>query len=1041
MTSPLGLYDRLVYADERDQIHTLVEQHRAWVETPTDDERRVHLTHELVQLMQAVLVQIMNQHHDNVEKVRAAFTLIDNLLNHLGKSFKLEDLRLPVDPLQVLKAMHEPGLRPQHPPTGLRQARLFTAAAGEPNLLPELTAELASANQIDILVSFITWGGVRKILDVLQQATAVDASGVPRTTIRILTTTYMGATEARAVNELAGLPGVQLKISLDGRRNRLHAKAWIFRRDTGFGSAYVGSANLSKAAMVGGIEWTTKVTEVKDREVYASACNNFEALWHDQEFQRYDPHNQTMRSALIDALQAEKQHSNNTPLAVHTWFELKPKAYQAEILEALAAERTHGRRRNLLVAATGTGKTVVAAFDYARLAQQHGGRPRLLFVAHQAHILIQALATFRQVLRDPSFGALFDGTNHPHSHDHLFATISILHSRKLVEQLGVGYWHHVIIDEAHHLPANTFDQFAANIAPYTLLGLTATPDRTDGRPINKYFDPRPDGAPAYSLRLWDALDQQLLAPFEYYGIADETDLTSVLWNRGEEAQQLDAIIGSNVTRCRLVIDALLRYVTEPNQMKALAFCVSVRHAEFMAQNFNQAGLAAICLSAKDNQQVRQTAVAALRNGDLKIICVCDLFNEGIDIPEINTLLQLRPTQSPIVFEQQIGRGLRLSDNKDSCLVLDFVGQYSRQYRFDILLRTMTGLTRGAIRHALEHGFGMLPTGCHIQFDKVSKQRVLNSLGRAANLSAVWLRTELSAWLTSHPNQIPTLAQFLHDTHIDLADLYSNGRSWTWLKRQLNLPLAAAADGEEDIAKRIGSLIHVNDATMIAAWRTALQNGHVDETRVSMLVYQMLPKSKLSPRAFLALMNDHVAIKMELLEFFTLLDERSMFDSVSLIAAPKTWPLRLHARYETREIQAAIGHANAERPLPMTSGVLPLGDEQIEVLFVTLDKSEGFGERVQFNDYALTPELFHWQTQNRASTINKSGRRYIESMTNGWRFQLFVRENRESAFVAMGPVQLQRHSGSTPISIEWRLEQPMPISLFRRFALLRDAIAA
>ena len=432
---------------------------------------------------------------------------------------------LVAEPLRVLKAIHRNRQFPVPPEVGLATPWLFTAGKGSPSLLQEIRRELASADQVDILVSFITVSGVRKLQDVLQQITALSAHGRGATRIRILTTTYTGATEARALDELAHLPECEVRVSLDGRRTRLHAKAWLFHRKTGFGSAYVGSANLSGAALTGGLEWTVKLTQRAQEPLFARAIAHFETLWEDNEFQRYDPDNADHRRALAVALGRESFGSGDGPAALASFFDLQPKTYQQEMLEQLAAERIHGRCRNLMVAATGTGKTVVAAFDYRNICRAEGGRPRLLFVAHREEILRQALRAYREVLRDPEFGELLSGSREPERRDHLFATIDSVTSRDLVATVGADYWHTVVVDECHRLAADRFDAFVKAVRPRVLLGLTATPERSDGQPIAQYFDPRADGSPAVELRLWHALDLQLLAPFEYYACDDATDFS------------------------------------------------------------------------------------------------------------------------------------------------------------------------------------------------------------------------------------------------------------------------------------------------------------------------------------------------------------------------------------------------------------------------------------------------------------------------------------------------------------------------------------
>jgi len=428
----------------------------------------------------------------------------------------------------------------------------------------------------------------------------------------------------------------------------------------------------------------------------------------------------------------------------------------------------------------------------------------------------------------------------------------------------------------------------------------------------------------------------------------------------------------------------------------------------------------------------------LQSGKIKLICTCDLFNEGVDIPEINTLLLLRPTQSPVIFQQQIGRGLRLADDKDSCLVLDFVGQYSEGFRFDTLLRTITGLTRAELKDSVENGFGLLPAGCHIQFDRVARERVLSNLRAALNLNAVRLRQELASWAALRAGQPLRLKDFVRENQLDITDLYTNNRSWTSYKRDVGLSVPPLGPREDMLSRRMSSILHANDPAMLAAWTTVLTTGEIDPCRVQMLAYQLLDKRDdlIDPTGFSALISAHPALRDELIEIVDWLQDESTISSQPLPDAPSDWPLSLHACYQRREIQAAVGHLTpGSRPL-FNEGCLILSEQKTELMFVTLDKREGFAERVQYHDYAISPERFHWQTQNRAGANNVTGQRYIDSGSNGWGFQLFVRENPKCAYIALGPAELEQYEGDRPISIIWKLKYAMPIEIFRRFSVLR-----
>ena len=951
-------------------------------------------------------------------------------------------------PPQVLRSIQRGRQFPEAPELGLAVPWLFTAGKGSPSLLQEIRKELASADRVDILVSFITVSGVRKLHDVLQRITARSGRGDVATRLRILTTTYTGATEARALDELARLPDCEVRVSLDGRRTRLHAKAWLFHRRSGFGSAYVGSANLSGAALTGGLEWTVKLTQRAQQALFDRAAAHFETLWADSEFQRYDPNDPSHRRALAEALGRESFGSDG-PVTV-AFFDLQPKTYQQDMLEQLTTERAHGRRRNLLVAATGTGKTVVAAFDYRRTCAAEGGRPRLLFVAHREEILRQALRTYREVLRDPEFGELLAGGKEPERYDHLFATIDSITSRNLVNRLGTVHWHTVVVDECHRLAADRFQAFVTHISPRILLGLTATPERSDGQPIAPYFDARPDGAPAVEMRLWHALDLQLLAPFEYYACDDATDFSSVPWNRPGERDAIDQLVTGNDIRARLVVNEGRRLASDARRSRALVFCVSISHAQFMADWLNRAGLPAACVVGETPAEERRRAPQRLASGELSALVTVDLYNEGVDLPAVDTLLLLRPTQSPVLFQQQIGRGLRLAPGKESCLVLDFVGQHRADFRFDRLLSSLTGLSRRELLSGVESGFGSLPPGCHIHLQRQTREQVLQGLRTLTAQNWRRMKTELQAHVALRGRASVSLAGFLHDQALELEDVYrasnGSGRSgWTNLKREAGLIVAEPGTEEEYFSRRFAGLLHVDDSCRLDAigsvardWVEARQEASKASTTVQMLAYQIDGRydQKGSAGAFVDRLHGQQGIADELRELAALLQARTTLPAMPLPGMEDT-PLVLHASYGIREVLTAVGWLTANRRNPFQAGVLALPARRTELLFVTLDKSEGYHDRIAYHDYAISAERFHWQTQNSAGPDTLAGRRYLHSAPEGWKYQLFVRVRKGDVYRACGPVLMESAEGDRPMTIIWRLASPLPVKLFREFSVLRD----
>ena len=998
---------------------------------------------------------------DEAEKAKRQLELVNGLLVMLrqrlagssadGANAAGEVVDLVAPPLRVLRAVQRDQQFPVSPEIGLGVPWLFTAGKGSPSLLQEIRRELASSDQVDILVSFITVSGVRKLQDVLQQITAKgaqqDGQALPKTRLRILTTTYTGATEARALDELARLPGCEVRVSLDGRRTRLHAKAWLFQRKTGFGSAYVGSANLSGAALTGGLEWTVKLTQRAQEALFARAVAHFETLWADSEFQRYDPDNVEHRQALAAALGRES--FGGEPSATISFFDLQPKTYQLEMLEQLSTERAHGRSRNLLVAATGTGKTVVAAFDYRNTCRIEGGRPRLLFVAHREEILRQAMRTYREVLRDPEFGDLLTGSHQPERWDHLFATIDSVTSRNLVATVGADHWHTVVVDECHRLAADRFDAFAKAVRPSVLLGLTATPERSDGQPIAPYFDSRPDGSPAVELRLWHALDLQLLAPFEYYACDDATDFSEVPWDRPGEREAVANLVTGNDVRAKLVINEWRRLASDARQSRAIVFCVSVAHAEFMTDWLNRAGLPAVCVVGTTAPEERRRAPQRLLSGELCALVTVDLYNEGIDLPMVDTLLLLRPTQSPVLFQQQIGRGLRLAPGKESCLVLDFVGQHRAEFRFDRLLSSLTGLSRRELVDGVENGFGSLPPGCHIHLQRQTREQVLQGLRSLTSQNWRRLKTELQTYAALRGRSAIQLADFLHDQALELEDIYrigtGQGRSgWTSLKRDAGLIVSEPGPEEDYFSRRFGDLLHVDDPRRLDVM-TAVGSRQgsspalnaEDALGVQMLAFQIDGRHEQAAghEAFLERMEAHPVIAAELVELSALLQARSTLGAHPVAGLEDT-PLCLHAGYGAREILTAVRWLTASRRVPFQAGTLSLLSRQTELLFVTLDKSEGYHDRIAYHDYAISAERFHWQSQNSAGPDTPGGRRYLESATNGWQFQLFVRTRKGEAYRACGPVTLESAEGERPMSIVWKLRTPLPARLFREFSVLR-----
>ncbi|MFF5215822.1 DUF3427 domain-containing protein [Micromonospora sp. NPDC000442] len=899
---------------------------------------------------------------------------------------------------------------PARPTTPLSTGTLLVNGRHQPRIGHEVTHEMASADQVDLLCAFIKWHGLRIIEPAIRDL--IDRGG----RLRVITTTYLGATDQRALDRLAEL-GADIKISYETRTTRLHAKAWLFRRNNGMTTAYVGSSNLSKAALVDGLEWNVRISNVEQPYVIDTFTATFEDYWHDPAFEGYDPRRDADR--LRTALRGERREETPTEIAN---LDVRPYPYQAEVLADLDAERkVHGRWRNLVVMATGTGKTVVAALDYRRLHREKAV-DSLLFVAHQEQILRQSLATFRQVMGDGSFGETLVGGREPQHWRHVFASIQSLHRREIDPEA----YDMVIVDEFHHAEAPTYARLLERLRPRVLLGLTATPDRSDGGDVRRWFE----GRAAVELHLWEALERQLLAPFQYFGLHDDVDLSQLRWKRGQgyDPAELDGVYTGNGARARMVLRAV-RDSVDVDRMRALGFCVSIGHAEFMAGWFSRHGVRSAAITSRVDAAGRQALLKEFKDGTLKVLFTVDLFNEGVDLPMVDTILMLRPTESATIFLQQLGRGLRLDDDKPCLTVLDFIGGQHANFRFDLRWRALTGVSRHAITEAVRDDFPSLPSGCHIQLDRVAKDIVLANLKSAMPTSKTGLTKELR--LLGDVG----LDVFLHEAGVEIEDVYRSASvgGWTGLRRLAGLEAAPGGQDDRELGRAIGRMLHLDDPERLDLLARVAAGERPETGRLwDMLHFDLWgPNAPLSQRGErLARLWGEPARCAELRQVAEVLRDR-----IHRVTQPVDGlPLRVHARYSRNEACAAFGMPN---PGSLREGVKWLPEAKADIFFVTLVKSEQhYSPTTMYADRAITDTLFQWESQSTTSSASATGQRYIHHAARGSTVHLFVRETRvpdrdlgAPAYLYAGPMTYQEHTGDRPMRIIWELRHPLPADMY------------
>lgn len=1017
-----GLYETLVTESLEARLQQLASDRRTQLDGLLSAEAADRIAWHVARLVERAVEALPEQ-----QRVAVGIRLARSLVEHIATNPDAAELldERPIEDGRILRAIL--GIKPdgsteaiESPLIPLLDSALLTNSPGEPRVGHQIGQEIPSADRIDLVMAFIRRTGIAPLRERLRRH--VDAGRQ----LRVLTTTYTGSTEGEALDWLTEL-GANVRVSYDTTGTRLHAKAWLFHRESGFSTAYIGSSNLTHSAQVTGLEWNVRVSGARNRSIVDKVAAIFESYWEQADFEPYDQQR---------FLAARERSTLPEIILAPTEIRLEP--FQERLLEQIEVSRQLGHHRNLLVSATGTGKTVMAAVDYQRLRDRLS-RARLLFVAHREEILQQSRATYAHALRDGTFGEMWVGGRRPVEFEHVFASIQSLSSAEL-DRLAPDHFDIVVIDEFHHAAAATYMRILEHLQPAELLGLTATPERSDGLPILHWFDDRI----AAELRLWDAIDQHRLTPFAYFGIADTLDLRDIPWRRGAgyDVERLTDVITSTDVWARFVLKHFAEYFGDPPAVRALGFCVSVDHARYMARVFSEHGVSAVAVSANTPDAERRKALTDLARGDVRVVFSVDLFNEGVDVPSVDALLMLRPTESPLLFLQQLGRGLRKAPNKTSCTVLDFVGHHRKEFRYDRRFKALLGGSRAYVEKQVQNGFPFLPAGCHMELDRVAAERVLQSIRGAVPRTIAERAAELADLAGEHPHL--RLTRYLELSGLDLEDVYASNYSWTDLKERALLRPPAPGPYEKVLRRACGRLLHVDDPARLDAWRRWVQQPEPPRIRTEqdgrllrMLLGQLLdqvPERDISLEVGAGILWQHPAVLRELDELFEVLRSRMSHVTANL-GRPPGIPLRVHARYTRIEILAACGIGEGARVMAWQTGVFYADAVAADLLAFTLDKTTGqFSPSTRYRDYAISAELIHWESQSVTREDSETGRRYQEHAQRGSHVLLFARLNAgERAFHFLGPAAYVSHVGEQPMAVTWRLHHRLPGDLYQAFA--------
>lgn len=937
-----------------------------------------------------------------------------------------------------------------HPLSGYRVSSLFTGG-NDISIDDEIKRDIQTADRIDFVVSFIKFEGLRLIYQYLK-----DFLGREGARLRILTTTYMGATDPKAIRKLYDLKNygdVKIRASFNNNQERLHAKAYIFSRDSGFDTAYIGSSNLSRSALTKGLEWNMRVTSIENGHIINKTKATFDSYWNSDDFEPIDTEERL--NAFENAIW-EQTHRGGSDSGDESQYLIRfeRKTHQIKVLEKLQFERNHMHSfKNLIIAATGTGKTAISAFDFKDYNKicltEKGRKARLLFIAHREKILKQARSTFRSVMVDANFGEIWTGRISPSAAgnlDQLFMTIQTLNNNwNTFDWLGADYYDYVVIDEVHHSRAGSYREVFSRFSPEIFIGLTATPERMDGREIKPDFNNRF----AAEIRLQEALDQRLLSPFDYFCITDDSVDLSLVPCNGDTYDKglLNQLYKThNIQRFNLIQRALENYVTNPHECKAVCFCAGIEHAELMAEMFVRTGYKAKSVTSHNSSDIDRLA-GELARGEINYLCVADILNEGIDIPEIDTVMFLRPTESLTVFLQQLGRGLRLADGKTCLTVLDFVAQANKSYNYERRFRALIGRTTKSISHEITHGFKFLPRGCSITMERQAQEYILQNINEAIfNLRR--LRQEVGSF-EHNTGRALTLRNFLDNFGLDIRRIFKTPGSWARLKA-----LAGKADATFDADSKyvelleggLSRLYHTNSYDYLTFLNSLIANNFkLDSTtdrerRFSKMLYYTIwldPIEKVNSKYGTRFETIENAISSLREQPWIIEDLQALIDlRIENLSKTTRWfdvtddaSIELYGCYSADEIHLLLEDKPGRWQV---LGTQYNRDKKFAMVFVTLNKSDKeYSPSTLYEDYAISQHQFHWQSMNKTQADSEEGQRIINQRQNGWKYILFVRDTKTdeygltNGYYCLGEMDFHSSHGECPMNVVWNMHEPIP----------------
>lgn len=921
---------------------------------------------------------------------------------------------------------------------------------GERNLLDELKQCLLECERFYMSVAFINFSGLQLLLDTFK---SLEEKGIEG---KILTSTYLNFTQPKALERLKDFSNIDLKIFIATEEMGFHTKAYIFE-NTDHYKIIIGSSNITQRALKSNIEWNVRVISKHDDHFAKEVLEEYLKLWErttivDDDFLR-------KYEALLKEL---KKVEKAKPLSLEDYTLIKPNTMQQRALDSLERLRHAGENKALVIAATGTGKTYMSAFDVLAVSPK-----RMLFLVHREEILKSAEKTFQKLVANKYITTgILSGTQKDLNVNYLFSTIQSMSTH--YTDFTPDAFDYIVIDEAHHVSSPTYQKVLHYFKPKFLLGMTATPERCDGENIFEVFDHNV----ALEIRLHEALEAELVLPFHYFGVTDieDIDLSDVpLTQINELVKRLKVN-----ERVDYIIEKMNFYGFDGAKRKAIGFCANIEHAQYMADAFNKRGIPSICLTGNNTVEERTAGIQQLESDEdpLEVIFTVDIFNEGIDIPAINLILMLRPTNSPIIFIQQLGRGLRKYEDKTFLTILDFIGNHAKAFLIAIALNGSRYYDKDSLRVAVATEFATIPGCSHIQMDRISQERILEQLNTENFNALKYLKEEYLEFKMLNSGHTPyfLMDYIKYEGAPDPLRFIKKEKTYPGfvakMEKEERLNYLLAYEPFSKFLKEISGQLPIKRPHEFAILKYLLKHDFITleiavqeiskymETVTLATVehaFQCLSrayhdsgqlKSTISAFSYENETLTRTATLTELLK-----DKRySVFieDVIyyGLICYEKNFGdtnyglpfFKLYEQYSMVDTALLSNYTKCHSAF-RGSGLLTNGNDFF--LFIDLHKDEGIKESINYQDLFIDSGHFQWQSPNATSTTSERGQNIVHNKENNIRLHLFIRKYKEldgivQPYIYIGTGDVIEFYGEKPITTLIALHHEVPSGLYTEF---------